>query len=73
MSLKFLFRGNALICFQMASTAKTVDLKHEWLELAKNWKQKADCDDQINGGAVRSPQTHVEPIAQRPVLSQPSL
>jgi len=43
--MQFLYRSNAELCVQMARTAKSVEIRQQWEELAKRWQAKADAED----------------------------
>ena len=54
MELSLLFRRNAELCAEMASATKSIDVREQWMELAKQWRQKAEAD---------------EPLAPKPINS----
>jgi len=41
----FLYRSNAELCARMARTAKSVEIRQQWEELAKRWQAKADAEE----------------------------
>jgi len=43
--MQFLYRSNAELCVQMARTAKSVEIRQQWEELAKCWQAKADAEE----------------------------
>src|SRR4051812_71487 len=44
MALSFLFRQNAELCIKMAATAKSLEMREEWIALARQWQQKAEAE-----------------------------
>ena len=47
----------------MASAAKSIEIREQWVELAKEWQQKAEADQPLAGAPI-SP----EPLAPSPEL-----
>lgn len=43
--MQFLHRSNAELCVQMARTAKSVEIRQQWEELAKCWQAKAEAEE----------------------------
>jgi hypothetical protein len=58
MALSSLFRRNAELCTKMASAAKSIEVREQWLELGKQWQKKAEADQLMNGGPINT-----EPLA----------
>src|ERR1043165_7132102 len=57
----FLYRSNAELCAHMARTAKSLELRQQWAELAKRWQAKADAEER-----------HSAPVAPAQVMTAPS-
>jgi hypothetical protein len=58
MVLSSLFLRNAALCVEMASAAKSAEVREQWLTLANQWQQKAEADQLLTGTPI-SP----EPLA----------
>jgi hypothetical protein len=45
--LSFLFRRNAEICAEMSTSAKSIEVREQWTELAAHWRQKAEANEAL--------------------------
>lgn len=45
MALSFLFRGHADLCIKMATETKNIEMRDQWIALAKQWQQKAQAEE----------------------------
>ncbi len=43
--LSSLFRRNAEICTEMSSSAKSIEVREQWTELAAHWRRKAEANE----------------------------
>src|SRR4051812_40043772 len=66
MALSSLFRRNAELCAEMASSTKSAEIREQWVALAKHWRQKAEADQPLADMPI-SP----EPLAPSPELKGP--
>ena len=71
MALSFLFQRNSELCTKMAAEAKSVEVREQWIELAKQWQQKADAD-QLLTGTVSSSEPPPSPNLSPTDLDNPS-
>jgi hypothetical protein len=57
MTLVSLYQTHADVCLEMAAISKTREIKEQWLELADNWRQKANRSEGLPEAAAEpSPQ-----------------
>ena len=56
MALSSLFRRNAELCTEMASSTKSAEVREQWIALAGHWRQKAEAD---------------QPLARMPISPEP--
>src|SRR5436190_21385887 len=61
MALSSLFRRNAELCTEMASFAKSAEIREQWIALAEHWRQKAEADGPL------------APIGPKPLAPSPEL
>src|SRR5436190_4255704 len=68
--MQFLHRSNAELCVQMARTAKSVEIRQQWEELAKCWQAKADAEERHaeSVDVVAAPQATTGPSFRRAAL-----
>ena len=61
--MSFLFRRNAELCTKMARVANSVEMREQWIDLAKQWQKKAEADELLSGNVISA-----EPLP-RPMLA----
>jgi hypothetical protein len=67
MTLVSLYQTHADVCLEMAAISKTREIKEQWLELADNWRQKANRSDGL-------PEAAAEPSPQLiPAVTAPNI
>jgi hypothetical protein len=52
MALSWLFRRNAELCKELAATAKSIEVRDQWVELAQAWQKKAAADELLEKTAT---------------------
>ena len=70
MALSFLFRRNAELCAKMARVANSVEMREQWVELAKQWQKKAEADE-LRSGNVVTPKPLPKPMLAPVQVSPP--
>jgi hypothetical protein len=59
MALSWLLRRNGELCKQMASAAKSIEVRDQWVELAERWQKKAAADELLEKAATSAASPHV--------------